>query len=261
MPTFIDQLGNSITLTDTPKRIVSIVPSQSELLWDIGAAGQLVGITKFCIHPKEMFTSVERVGGTKNLDIEKIRALRPDLIIGNKEENEKSQVEQLQKEFNVWMSDIYNFTDALDMMTRLGEITGRVYEAEKIVRRINSSLPEVKGIFNNQKIIYFIWKNPYMVAASNTYINHVINYLGLQNAAGKQRRYPEFSADELANLAPEYCLLSSEPYPFKEKHAREIEGLIPGTKAIIVDGEMFSWYGSHLQQLPEYIKELKQKLV
>ncbi len=120
---FVDQLNNSIKLSNYPKRIVSLVPSQSELLWDLGLKDELVGITKFCIHPAEMFNSVTRVGGTKALDIEKIRSLHPDLIIGNKEENEKSQIELLSKEFNVWMSDINNLSEAIQAIELIGNLT------------------------------------------------------------------------------------------------------------------------------------------
>jgi ABC-type Fe3+-hydroxamate transport system substrate-binding protein len=258
MPTFIDQLGNTIRLDTPPRRIISIVPSQSELLWDLGLRDELVGITKFCIHPAEMFTTVTRVGGTKKLDIDKIRELKPDLIIGNKEENEKQQVEELQKEFNVWMSDIYNFKDALSMMKKIGEITGKKKAAEKIINKINKELPSIKNAFHRNKVAYFIWYKPYMLAADNTYIDYVLKYTGLKNAARSLSRYPVVNTDELNKLSPDYCFLSSEPFPFKEKHITEIEALVPGTKGIIVDGELFSWYGSRLAKLPAYIKELKK---
>jgi ABC-type Fe3+-hydroxamate transport system substrate-binding protein len=261
MPTFIDQLGNRITLDSRPTRIISVVPSQSEFLWDIGLKEELVGITKFCIHPAEMFSRVERVGGTKKIDIEKIRALQPDLIIGNKEENEKSQIELLQQDFNVWMSDIYNFNDALDMMEKIGDILDRKEETKKITGQIQSALPGIKNIFNHEKVAYFIWKDPYMLAGSNTYIDHVLQYTGLNNVAASLSRYPEIDNEKLKALSPEYCFLSSEPYPFKEKHIQEIEALLRSTNAMIVDGELFSWYGSRLQQLPAYIKDLKQKIM
>ncbi|MGZ4099305.1 MAG: ABC transporter substrate-binding protein [Bacteroidia bacterium] len=259
MPTFIDQLGNRIVLDKLPKRIVSIVPSQSELLWDLGLENELVGITKFCIHPEKMFNTIKRVGGTKKLHINKIRELAPDLIIGNKEENERSQVEELQKEFNVWMSDIYNFDDAVDMMQKIGEITGKELEAKKITSEIKKIIPAIKNVFPGKKVAYFIWKDPYMLAAGNTYIDYVLKHIGLVNVATNLDRYPEITIEELKKLNPEYCLLSSEPFPFKEKHARETETLI-NAKAIIVDGELFSWYGSRLLHLPGYLKKLGEEI-
>ncbi len=260
MPTFIDQIGNSISLEKTPKRIISIVPSQSEFLWDLGLKEELIGITKFCIKPNEMFTSIERVGGTKNLNIEKIRELNPDLIIGNKEENEKGQIEILQKEFNVWMSDIYNFEDALEMMAAIGEMTNKKSTTTKIVDEIRNKLPAIKTIFNNQKVAYFIWNKPYMLAGNNTFIAHVLDYIGLNNCVGLRDRYPELSIEEIKKNNPEFCFLSSEPFPFKEEHVKEMQKILPKAKVIIVDGEMFSWYGSRLTKLPNYIKELKKEM-
>lgn len=119
---FKDQLGQHIELTQIPKRIISLVPSQSELLWDLGLRDELIGITKFCIRPNEMFKFKDRVGGTKTLDIQKIRSLKPDLIIGNKEENEYGQIKELQNEFPIWMSDIYNLKDAYKMISDIGEL-------------------------------------------------------------------------------------------------------------------------------------------
>jgi ABC-type Fe3+-hydroxamate transport system substrate-binding protein len=260
MLTFTDQTQNTISLDGIPRRIISIVPSQSELLWDLGLREELKGITKFCIHPDEMFRSVERVGGTKKLDIEKIRELKPDLIIGNKEENERGQIELLQKEFNVWMSDIFNFEDALAMMTSLGEITGREKEAAELTLRIRTFLPSLQKMFRPRTVAYFIWKDPYMLAASNTYIDHLLSFTGLTNAAAHLTRYPEVTFDQLKELKPDLCFLSSEPFPFKEKHIEELKQILPESTVLIVDGEMFSWYGSRVLHLPGYLAELKKQI-
>lgn len=258
MSIYTDQLGNKIRLQEKPKRVVSIVPSQSEFLWDIGLREELKGITRFCIHPDEMFTSVERVGGTKKLDLQKIRQLRPDLIIGNKEENEQSQIEALQKEFPVWMSDIYTFQDAFSMMQELGRMLGKEKESGALVNSLKASLPGIRNIFAGQKVAYFIWNNPYMVAGKNTFIDHVLNYVGLKNALSHKERYPELDNLSLQKLAPDYCFLSSEPFPFKEKHVKELQNILPDSRIMIVDGEMFSWYGSRLLYLEKYIKELRR---
>ena len=257
---FKDQIGAVIKLDKKPMRIVSIVPSQSEFLWDIGLRDQLVGITKFCIHPTEMFNTIERVGGTKKLDIDKIRALKPDLIIGNKEENERVDIELLQKEFNVWMSDIYNFEDSFEMMNSLGVILGKENETNKIVNDIKNSLNELKNIFTKQTVAYFIWNNPYMLAASNTFIDFVLGYLGLRNAVSYLERYPELDEIALRELKIDYCFLSSEPFPFKESHIKELQVILPNTKIVIVDGEVFSWYGTRLLHLNAYIKDLNKQL-
>ncbi len=261
MPTFIDQTGNTLTFNKRPERVISIVPSQSEFLYAIGLQNNLIGITKFCIHPDKMFKSVERIGGTKNLNIEKIRALKPDLIIANKEENERWQIEILQKEFNVWISDIYNFEDAFVMMSELGKITKKKEAAQKIITEIKKTLPAIKNIFNKETAIYFIWNKPYMIAAQNTFIDHVLNYIGILNSAHNLHRYPELTNEALIKIEPQFCFLSSEPFPFKEKHVKEMQKLLPNTKIKIVDGEMFSWYGSRLTKLPSYIKQLHKELL
>lgn len=255
-----DQIGNVIKLAKKPVRIISIVPSQSEFLWDLGLQNELIGITKFCIHPDKMYRSIERVGGTKKLDIEKIRALKPDLIIGNKEENERSDIELLHKEFNVWMSDVYTFEDSFEMMTQLGIILDKEFEAKKIVDVIRTSLTEVKGMFSKQTVAYFIWNKPYMLAANNTFINFVLNDVGLTNAFSNLERYPEVDEMILQKIAPEFCFLSSEPFPFNKEHVNELKKTLPNSKILIVDGEVFSWYGSRLLHLNAYIKDLKKQL-
>jgi ABC-type Fe3+-hydroxamate transport system substrate-binding protein len=255
--TITDQTGYKVELNGTPKRIISIVPSQSELLWDLGLRKELVGITKFCVHPEEMHKSIEKVGGTKKLDIAKIRALKPDLIIGNKEENEQEQIEELRKEFPVWMSDIYDLSDAFEMITSISQIIEKQIGAEKLVKTIRENFAKLDSTsFKGKKVAYFIWYNPYMVAAPNTFINNIIEKLGMKNAFSYLTRYPEVNASQIKGAAPDYIFLSSEPFPFKEKHIAELKQICPYAEIILVDGEMFSWYGSRLQYAPEYFNAL-----
>lgn len=258
MQEFIDQLGHRIHLHKTPQRIISLVPSQTEFLWDLGLREELVGVTKFCVHPKELLKTKTIVGGTKQLNIEKIRALKPDLIIGNKEENEKEQIRKLQKEFNVWMSDIYTLDDALNMMNELAKVVGKQKEEEFISIEIKNNLSSIKNFFQSKRVAYFIWNKPYMLAAKNTFINDVLNHLGLMNVCTNISRYPEIGESDLIQLNPEICLLSSEPFPFKVKHIHEINSFLPNCDVKIVDGEMFSWYGSRLRFLKEYIQKISQ---
>lgn len=259
MPNYTDQLGNTLELQESPKRIISIVPSQSEFLWDLGLGDNLVGITKFCIHPDTMFRSVERVGGTKQLILDKIRRLKPDLIIGNKEENDQSQIEALQKEFSVWMSDIYTLDDSFKMMLSIGAMTGKKEKSVQMVEELKNSLSKIKDIFQKQKVAYFIWSKPYMLAAKNTFIDHVLCYLGLENALINYERYPELTVKNLKALNPEFCFLSSEPFPFNEKHVNDLQVILPNSKILIVDGEVFSWYGTRLLRLADYGKKLKDE--
>lgn len=257
---FTDQLNNTFDLPSHPKRIISIVPSQTELLWDLGIKEELLGITKFCIHPKEVFETKTRIGGTKQLNIEKIRALKPDVIIGNKEENEQSQIEALQKEFNVWMSDIYTLEDALESILKIGELVDRKEKAQGIAQQIKTSFNDIP--YFNKSVLYLIWKNPYMASGHATFIGDVLKKLGLRNIfENPDGRYPEVSLDEIKHLNPELIFLSSEPFPFKDVHIQELQQILPQTKILLVDGELFSWYGSRLLKSVDYFKSLSNKLL
>ncbi len=255
---FYDQLNNQIELDTFPKRIVSIVPSQSELLWDLGLIEELVGITKFCIHPKKLYETVPRIGGTKTLNLNKIRELKPDLIIGNKEENEYSQIIELQKEFKVWMSDIYNLNDSLEMIRSVGEIVNRKDKADQLAKTIDFSFNDLNKI--QKSVLYLIWK-PYMAAGKATFIGDMLKKMGLQNVIKEEdSRYPELSLSEICTLNPEILLLSSEPFPFKEEHIKEFKQQLPNTRILLVDGELFSWYGSRLKKSVAYFNELINEL-
>lgn len=257
---FTDQLNKAIELKSFPKRIISIVPSQSELLWDLGLREELIGITKFCIHPKELHQAVTHIGGTKTLNIDKIRLLKPDVIIGNKEENDQAQIEELQKEFKVWMSDIYTLDDSLSMIEGIGELVNKKEEAKKITTLINTSFEQLKQ--THQTVLYFIWKKPYMVAGRATFIGHLLEKIGLKNSISEiNSRYPTLSLQDIISLNPELIFLSSEPYPFKEINIEELQKHLPHTRILIVDGELFSWYGSRLIYSVTYFNELIERLI
>ncbi len=240
------------------------MPSQTELLYDLGLRDEVVGITKFCIHPNEWFHTKTRIGGTKKIDFEKIKQLNPDLIIGNKEENEKGQIEQLMKDHKVWMSDIYTLKDALNMIVHVGTLVGKPQEAVHLKLQIESQFNDlnVKYPTLNSKlnVAYFIWRKPFMVAGGNTFINDMLSRCGFNNvfASSNSMRYPEVSEQQIAEINPEVILLSSEPYPFKEKHILELRSICPEAKIIIVDGELFSWYGSRLLQAPAYFEKIRE---
>ncbi|MBL7981367.1 MAG: ABC transporter substrate-binding protein [Flavobacteriales bacterium] len=257
MPTVSDQLGRTVDVPDHPQRIISLVPSQTELLHDLGLGERMVGITKFCIHPEECFRSKARVGGTKKIDIEKVRALKPDLIIGNKEENERRDILALEQEFPVWMSDIRDLPGALDMITRVGEITGAQEKAKALATGIVQAFGTLRPMDPTYTVAYLIWRKPFMVAGHGTFINDMLRRCGLQNVfeAG-DARYPEITEQQLAEADPDIILLSSEPYPFKEEHIQDINMICPGTPVRMVDGELFSWYGSRLLHAPAYFNGL-----
>lgn len=250
-----DQMQRTISVPSLPQRIISLVPSQTELLHDLGLGDRLVGITKFCIHPEEWFRSKPRVGGTKKVDLEKVRALRPDLIIGNKEENERADIEALEKEFPVWMSDIRDLDGALDMIRRVGTLTGTTTAAERIAADIAAGFAALVPSAEGYSVAYLIWRNPWMVAGPGTFIDDMLRRCGYTNAfAHRTERYPEVGPAELAAADPDLIFLSSEPYPFSEKHIAELNLICPGAPVRLVDGELYSWYGSRLLRSPAYFQ-------
>jgi ABC-type Fe3+-hydroxamate transport system substrate-binding protein len=251
---YLDQLNSTILLDSKPKRIVSLVPSQTEFLFDIGLEDQVVGITKFCIHPSHWLKTKTIVGGTKNVDIEKVRSLKPDLIIGNKEENTKEDIEALREMSPVWMSDIFNLEDALKMMGSIGEIVGKHEETKEIVDNIKGQFDSFKPDNFKLSVLYLIWRKPYIGVAKDTFIDDMLKRCGFKNILADQTRYPILG--NLSELHPDVLFLSSEPYPFKEKHIQELHEIFPNAKIKLVDGEMFSWYGSRLSESVDYFKWL-----
>lgn len=258
---FTDQLHRTVHLPHwPPRRIISLVPSQTELLADLKLEAEVVGITKFCIHPETWFKSKSRVGGTKTLNFEKIDALQPDLIIGNKEENEQQQIEWLSSRYPVWMSDIGALTEALDMIRAIGKLTDRIQAAEKLADEIQQRF-EAMPVFEPLAAAYLIWRKPYMAAGTGTFIHEMMQKAGLMNVFGHLGRYPELNLEQLNQSNPAVLLLSSEPYPFQEKHLRELQEVCPGAKILLTDGELFSWYGSRLLHSPDYFIQLREKWI
>ncbi len=254
---FKDQIGRSISIPCPPKRIISAVPSQTELLFDLGLNEEVMAITKFCIHPNEWFRNKKRIGGTKNLNLDEIRALNPDLIIANQEENDETQIKALCKEFPVWISNIKTLDDALDMIINVGELTGRNEKSLELAQQIKKEF-EFPILLKNTRTAYLIWNDPMMSMNDDTFIHNMIMRCGFENvfAHRKDSRYPEISEEELQHEQPEVLLLSSEPFPFNEKHITHFRKLLPQSKIILADGEMFSWYGSRLVQAPNYFRQL-----
>lgn len=256
--TLIDQMNRSVSVPVMPKRIVSLVPSQTELLHQLGCSNEVVGQTLFCIHPPEMHVLKPRIGGTKNINIAKVHELQPDLIIGNKEENSKEQIEELAKKYPVWMSDITNLADALAMIIQVGELVNQPQSAKQLANQIENSFTQIKPI-QSQSVLYLIWRKPWMAAGSSTFIGDMLNRMGLCNVC-HGTRYPELSNETIQQLNPSQVFLSSEPYPFKEKHIAELQKLLPTATITLVDGELFSWYGSRLVYSANYFQQLNSAI-
>lgn len=251
---FVDQMGNVIKLAST-QRIVSLVPSQTELLFDLGLDEEIVGITKFCIYPKEKCVGKVKIGGTKKFNFSTIDALAPDLIVGNKEENYKEGIDALRERYPVWMSDILDLKDAYSMIEGIGMLVGKKAEAMRIISEIDQVFARVVPKIR-KSALYLIWQDPYMGVGSRTFIHEMMQKCGFENVLEDRERYPVLTIEDIIALAPEVILLSSEPYPFKEKHRQIFEDAFPFAKTILVDGEMFSWYGSRLRYAPAYFDSI-----
>ncbi|MEO9023289.1 MAG: helical backbone metal receptor [Ginsengibacter sp.] len=240
------------------QRIISLVPSQTELLSYLGLEQEVIGITRFCIHPDKWFRNKTRVGGTKNVNHEIIRQLSPDLIIANKEENVKKQIEELAKEYDVWITDVNNLEEAIEMINDIGKLTERSASSSILSLQIKEDFEKLKKSipesYRATPAAYFIWKDPYMVAAGGTFINDMMKYGGLENVFSNRERYPAITLKEISAGNCELILLSSEPFPFKEKHKEEIQKQLPEIKIQLVDGEMFSWYGNRLLKSIDYFR-------
>lgn len=243
----------------TPKRIISLVPSQTELLFDLGLDEKISGITKFCIHPATKVKDKVIVGGTKTLNINKIQSLRPDLIIANKEENTREEIEELQRQYVVHVTDVASLPDALAMIRDVGKLVGKSSEAEHIAQTIETTLCPLP-VAPRPSVAYFIWRRPYMVAANATFIHSMLEVAGFQNVFADRTRYPEITPDDLKAAQPDLIFLSSEPYPFSDKHVAEVQAICPLAHVVVVDGELFSWYGSRLLRASDYFRNLRNEI-
>jgi ABC-type Fe3+-hydroxamate transport system substrate-binding protein len=244
-------------------RIVSLVPSLTEYLWALGLTEEVVGITKFCVHPKDWYENKTRVGGTKQLNIGKIKQLEPELIIANKEENTREAIEQLQKEFEVVLTDILDIEGALEALSTIGKAVDKEQQAQHLIAEIKVRFSQQKGLFKGQTFLYFIWKDPYFLVGKDTYIHSFLSHFGLKNACALER-YPSLedwkNHVETADKAPTYIFLSSEPFPFESKHIEQVQVLFPASQIILIDGEMCSWYGSRMLEAAAYMQQLAQMI-
>lgn len=264
MKEYTDQIGNTITLTGIPKRIVSLVPSQTELLYDLGLEGSIVGITKFCVHPYHLKSTKKIVGGTKKVHYEKIRLLQPDIIIANKEENTEEMVTALREIAPVWVSNIVTLQDSLDMIAEFGRIFSVRTAARHWIDKITFALDDFTKFMQDRetmKAAYFIWKEPYMAAGGDNFINEMLKLNKFVNIYEGRGRYPEVIIQKMRIQGdPDVVFLSSEPYPFKEEDAFEVGRFTHHAKTVFVDGEMFSWYGTRILKAFAYFKQLQLRL-
>ncbi|MGH1515994.1 ABC transporter substrate-binding protein [Chryseobacterium sp. JK1] len=235
-------------------KIVSLVPSITEALFDLGLTeNEVIGRTKFCIHPQDKVKKVTIIGGTKNINIEKIKALQPDLILANKEENIKEQVEALMEDCKVIVTNVETIEDNYYLLKNLGNLLGKEERAQIFNLKIYEILNQTK-IENTIKVAYLIWNNPYMTIGADTFIHRILSEIGFENIFKNKTRYPVITTEDLSEA--DIIMLSSEPFPFKEKHIAELKTVYPEKKIMIVDGEAFSWYGTHIAKCEDYFKEM-----
>jgi len=228
------------------QKIISLVPSLTELLINLGLEKQLAGRTRFCVHPKEKVDDIPIVGGTKNPRLDNIREINPDYIIANKEENRRQDIKALENDFEINITEIATIEDALITIHELGQIFDKTDQADQLITDIQQRLDE-RPDEPTLRTAYMIWKNPWMTVGHDTYIHDVMQHWNLDNVFAEQSRYPKFELQDLKKYNPDLVLLSSEPYPFKEKHIAQIEDVCPAARVMLVEGEWFSWYGSHMK--------------
>jgi len=256
MPLYTDQIGRTVSLTAIPKKIISLVPSQTELLFTLGLNDRVKGITKFCVHPAAWRRNKSIVGGTKTVHLERVQKLNPDLILANKEENTRAEVEALAASYPVWVSDISDLESALDMIGSVATMTDTLGAGQKLIKEIEYSFQNLPRLENRSTAIYLIWQDPFISVGADNFIHDMMLRAGFCNLLADQLRYPEISIGQIRELQPEYILLSSEPFPFGQKHLDKFQSLFPDIKILLVDGEMFSWYGSRIKLAAQYFRSL-----
>ena len=263
-PTFTD-LPPLLFMPQLPQCIVSIVPSQTELLFDLGLTDEVVGLTKYCTHPADKVAGKALVGGTKNVQISTVAALKPTLILANYEENTEADVIALRQFVPVHITNVNTLPAALAMIREVGGLVNRPAEANALARQIDEAFATFRLVTNAPRpsVTYLIWRKPWMVAARNTFIDAMLTEAGFRNAFAdepKWVRYPVVTEADLKAAAPDLIFLSSEPYPFRQKHLAELQACCPHAQVRLVDGELFSWYGSRLRYSPGYFAQLHNEL-
>lgn len=254
-----DQIGRRVEWKAPPERIISCVPSLSELVCDLGFSRRIKGCTKFCIYPENLRKSCTVVGGTKNLRLEAIRDLKPDLILVNKEENVKEQVDELMEEYPVYVSDVKNVESGIRLIKDVSKLLNVIPKGEELSRKIDLGFKKLDAALHGKhpgKVVYFIWRNPWMTIGGDTYISDVLRRAGYENVFREKNRYPETELEELKTMAVDEIFLSSEPYPFSDKDKKFMQEIFPEVKIRLVDGSMFSWYGSRMEKAAAYLAAL-----
>ncbi len=266
MATFTDALQRPIHMTEPPKRVVSLVPSITEALFTFGADDSIVGVTQFCVEPADRVAGKEKVGGTKTLDVARVKQLEPDLIIANAEENRQEDVRQLiAAGLNVFVTFPRTVTHAIDMMRQLAMMTGTMDVAGAILQDAEEALTEVRTASERRKPLRAfcpIWRNPWMTVGPNTYMHDLLASCGAANIFNhRHERYPRVELHEVARRDPEVIFLPDEPYHFVEKHIEEFRkyenvSAVQNGRIFLLEGKHLGWYGPRIAGSLRYVRDL-----
>lgn len=240
-------------------KIISTVPSLTELLYHLELEEEVVGITQFCTDPDSWYQQKTRIGGPKKLNLKRIQSLQPDWILASKEENIKEQIEHCNTFTKILLTDVCNYEGALAMILEVGKTFNREQQAKYIHNKIQEAFISLQKQ-KSQRVLYMIWKNPLMSVGGDSFIHDMLKRCGWYNVLGDKMRYPSFSETEMQNLQPDIVFLSSEPYPFEAKHIAYFQNLLPNAKIILVEGSYFTWYGSRMMQAPAYFQSIQAKI-
>jgi len=253
-----DQIERTIEITKPPERILSLVPSITELLLELGLERKMAGRTRFCIHPADKVRSIPVIGGVMGLNQHEIEKISPDLILAAKEENAKNEILNLSRRYPVWVSDVHDLEGALEMIGSIGKLCNREEQARNMVDRIKQAFDGLKHIPAGViRAVYLVWNDPLYTINHTTFIHDMLSRCGIENVfADKKEAYPIISEKEIRERKPDFIFLPSEPYHFKETHQQKYAEAFPQAEIKRVDGEYFTWYGSHLIQAPSYFKQL-----
>lgn len=258
--TIQDDLRRDVSFDFPPRRVVCLCPSLTETLFALGLDETVVGRTSYCVHPAGRVRNVATVGGTRDVDLARVQALEPDLVVATKEENPEKTVLALAETLPVFVFDVTDYESALRAIMNLGELTDRVARAEGLVHDIRGAFAELRPQAA-RTVAYLIWADPYMAAGRGTYIHALLEKCGLENVCAKLAgRYPEVGVESLRELRPQFIFLSSEPFHFDDSHVARLASRIPAARVIRVDGEMFAWYGSRMLAAAGYLRQLINEL-
>jgi ABC-type Fe3+-hydroxamate transport system substrate-binding protein len=256
MPTLVDSSGVALDIPRPPRRIVSLIPSTTELLCDLGLADAIVGITAYCVEPRAIVRTKKKIGGEKNPDLDAIRALAPDLVIANLEENVRADVESLRASgVPVWVTYPRTVDDTVRLIRDVGAVTGTESRASALADEIEEEAGRVRSETATRRpasVFYPIWRDPYMTINRDTYVHDVLSTVGATNVfAERAERYPTITLDEMAARKPEVIILPDEPFRFRRVHVKDFEPYVdvPAVRdgrIHLMDGKIFCWHGPRL---------------